>query len=107
MSHVTLELSKARKLFSKGPKYREQKKIDFDQAMGNIINGIEDRISTWSQNHGSADAVLLEWKNKLMELSTSSLKTTAIKNGLQHIHDQFLVTPIDKTNGHVVVKNLK
>lgn len=67
--------------------------------------------------------MLFYWSGKMMELidnrnitlkthhnhptNTSSLETTAIKNTPQDIHDQFLVTPIDKTNGYVVVKNLK
>ena len=32
---------KLRKFFSKGPKNEEPRKIDFDQARENIINGIE------------------------------------------------------------------
>lgn len=37
--------SKVKKLFSKGPKYLEPKKIDFDKAWKNIVNGVEDCIS--------------------------------------------------------------
>ena len=67
--------------------------------------------------------MLFYWSGKMMELignrnitlkthhnhptNTSSLETIAIKNTPRDIHDQFLVTPIDKTNGYVVVKNLK
>ena len=32
---------------------------------------------------------------------TSSLKTTAVKNSIQQIPDQFVVTPVDKANGNV------
>ena len=65
--------SKLRKLFSKDPRHLEPKKIDFDQARENIVNGIEDRISGWGEKHGIPDNVLLEWKNKLIELITKLL----------------------------------
>ena len=36
----TIKDKKIRKHFTKGPKYGEQRKIDFDQARENVINGI-------------------------------------------------------------------
>ena len=73
------------------------------------INGIEDFISAWSQKPRIAEAVLLEWKRRLMKLINNRIigteisltKTKFIKNGLQHIHDQFEVAPIDKANENV------
>ena len=73
----------------------------------------------WSQKQGMPDAASLKWKNKLIELmdnriitlkrhnsnnnptGTSSIKTTFIKNSLQHIHDQVVVASIDKDNRYV------
>ena len=64
--------SKVKKLCSKGPKYLEPKKIDFYKARKNIVNGAEDCISAQIEKHGIPD-ILLEWKNKLIELITELL----------------------------------
>ena len=114
----TLKDNKLRKLFTKAGKYRGPRKIDFAQVKQNI-NGIKNFILTWSQKHGIPDAVLLEWKINVIELEynritilkvqntknhqtvTSLLKTTVLRNNLQHIHDQFVVALIDKANGNV------
>ena len=113
----TLKDNKLRKL-TKAEKYRGPRKIDFAQVKQNI-NGIKNFILTWSQKHGIPDAVLLEWKINVIELEynritilkvqntknhqtvTSLLKTTVLRNNLQHIHDQFVVALIDKANGNV------
>ena len=109
--------TKLRKLFTKGQKYRDPWKIGFVQAKQNI-NNIEDFILTWSQKHGIPDAVLLEWKINVMELTnnrivvkaqniknsptvTSLLKANVLRNNLQHIHDQFVVALTDKANGNI------
>ena len=99
-------------------KYRGPRKIDFAQVKQNI-NGIKNFILTWSQKHGIPDAVLLEWKINVIELEysritilkvqnsknhqtvTSLLKTTVLRNNLQHIHDQFVIALIGKANGNV------
>ena len=114
----TLKDNKLRKLFTKAEKYRGPRKIDFAQVKQNI-NGIKNFILTWSPKHGIPDAVLLEWKINVIELEynritilkvqntknhqtvTSLLKTTVLRNNLQHIHDQFVVALIDKANGNV------
>ena len=114
----TLKDNKLRKLFTKAGKYRGPRKIDFAQVKQNI-NGIKNFILTWSQKHVIPDAVLLEWKINVIELEynritilkvqntknhqtvTSLLKTTVLRNNLQHIHDQFVVALIDKANGNV------
>ena len=44
--------NKLKYIFSRGPKYCEPTKIDFDQARKNIINSVESCISIWSQKHG-------------------------------------------------------
>ena len=72
-----------------------------------------------SQKHEIPDDVLLERKNKLMELVnnrnatvktqnsdnhrtlTSSFKKLLLKNSIHHIHHQLVVAPIDKANGKV------
>lgn len=51
-------------LFTKDPTYREPRKIDFEQAKENIINGLEDCIYNMESKHGIPNAVWLEWKNK-------------------------------------------
>ena len=75
----TLKDNMLKKLFTKDPKYREPRKIDFDQARENIANGIEDFILTWSQKHKISDAILLESKNKVMELVNNKMITLKVQ----------------------------
>ena len=50
--------NKIRKFFTKGPNYREPKKINNDQTRKNFNNDTEDCVSAWDQKHGKPDAVL-------------------------------------------------
>ena len=75
----TLKDNMLKELFTKDPKYREPRKIDFDQARENIANGIEDFILTWSQKHKISDTILLESKNKVMELVHNKMITLKVQ----------------------------
>ena len=44
-----IENNKLRKLFTKGPKYREPKKIDWEEAKGSMVHGIEIFIKSLSE----------------------------------------------------------
>ena len=41
--------------------------MTFHQARENIVNGIKNCISAYSQKHGIPDVALLEWENILMK----------------------------------------
>ena len=107
------------KRFTKDSKYCKTTEKDFAKAIENICYSIGDCILAPSQKHEIPDAVLLERKNKLMELVnnrnatvktqnsdnhrtlTSSFKKLLLKNSIHHIHHQLVVDPIDKANGKV------
>ena len=60
--------NKLRKIFSKGPEYREPRKLDFSRAREDIISSIDDCISKWSNKNGLSSSVLSEWKLSLIDL---------------------------------------
>ena len=109
--------NKLRKLFSKGPKYREGRNISFDKARENIISGITSCIDSWCNKHGYNSATFLEWKttvilkvdDKITELINKNhsvnkrqlLKETSVLKDLQELHKKFVVVPIDKASGNV------
>ena len=60
-----IKSNKLRKLNCKGPKYRESMAVEFSSAMGNILEGIDICIRSWSQKKGLTEAILPPWENKL------------------------------------------
>ena len=54
--------NKLRKLFSKGPKFREPQEIDFDAAKGIVTEEIETFIKTLSNTKRLAPVVFDNWK---------------------------------------------
>ena len=111
--------NKLRKLFSKGPKYRESKTINYNIARESILSGITSCIELWCNKHGVSTSLFSEWKqiithkidDRINNLKTTNaakhhvpntkLKETAIANELKHLHKKYVIVPIDKANGNV------
>ena len=60
--------NKLRKLFSKGPKYREPAKINFETARETIKSGSEDFIKGLSETKKKGIYIFEHWKFSLLEL---------------------------------------
>ena len=52
--------NKLRKLFTKGPKYREDNKISREGTKAGIMNGYSDCIDAWCNKHGIDKSILTE-----------------------------------------------
>ena len=109
--------NKLRKLFSKGPKYRENKSFSFEKAKSNIIAGLNTCIESWCDKHGTTTSAFSEWKQQVLtkvderiqhlskQSTTTSnkqvLKDKNIIKDLQTLHNKFVIVPIDKASGNV------
>ena len=108
---------KLRKLFSRGPNYREPKNPDFKEAEDEIRARINELITTWSKKFCQDKIVFNEWKvefEKLLSARIAHLKNTfkirkvvpileqiRPKQALKQLHKNYVITPIDKATGNV------
>ena len=106
-----------RKLFIKGPKYREVRPINLEKAKRCILEGLHNGISSWCYKTGVDKSFILEWTNNVkvkiderMSHLTNTLYTNKrvdclsspeVKNALDNIHKDFVVVPIDKATGNI------
>ena len=104
--------NKIRKLFSKGPKYREQAKINFETARETIKSGIEDFIQSLSETKKKGFYFFEHWKFSLLELVynkidkySEKIRTKSIKSvfndpdakaELKRLKGNCVMVPIDK-----------
>ena len=54
-----------RKLFIKGPKYREVRPINLEKAKRCILEGLHNCISSWCYKNGVDKSFFLEWTNNV------------------------------------------
>ena len=108
-----------RKLFIKGPKYKEVRPINLEKAKRCILEGLHKGISSWRYKNGADKSFFLEWANNVnikIDERMSHLKSKLftdkhmdclsspdVKNALDNIHKDFLVVPIDKTTVNIAL----
>ena len=108
-----------RKLFNKGPKYREVRATNLEKAKRCILDGLDNCISSWCYKNGVDKSFFLEWTNNFkvkiherMSHLTNKLYTNKhrdclsspdVKNVLDNIHEDFILVPIDKSTGNTAV----
>ena len=68
-----------RKLFSKGPKYREPEQIDWGSSRETVKTGIEDSIKNLSDTKRVAVNHFQNWKFSLLELVDKKFQNTQQK----------------------------
>ena len=109
--------NKLRKIISKGPKFREPQKLDWDKARDSIKSGITDCVSSWCAKHRKNKNVLLAWQtevNSKVDERIDKLKTEkeqkethevfqnpSSKKCLKELLSKFVIAPIDKATGNV------
>ena len=108
-----------RKLFIKGPEYREVRPINLEKAKRCILEGLRKCLSSWCYKNGVDKSFFLEWVNnvnvkideKMSHLTNKlyknkhmdCLSSPDIKNALDNIHTDFVVIPIDKATGNIAL----
>ena len=108
-----------RKLFIKGPKYREVRPINLEKSKRFILEGLHNCLSSWCYKNGVDKSFFLELTNNVkvniderMSQLTNKLYTNKhmdylsspdVKNALDNIHKGFVVVPIDKATGNIAL----
>ena len=108
-----------RKLFIKGPKFREARPINLEKAKRGILEGLDNCISSWCCKNDVDKSFFLEWTNNVkvkidgrMSHLTNKLyrnkhrdclSSPYVKNGLDNIHNDFVLVPTDKATGNIVL----
>ena len=108
-----------RKIFNKGPKYRDSKTINLNKARTCILNGLEDCVNTFCNKHGINKSCFTEWVSNIKEKINSrikvlnenlniyhqenSLDSPDIKKALDFIHSKYVVVPVDKASGNIAL----
>ena len=106
-----------RKLYTKGPKFREPVELDWNKAKSEIGLGLEQYILDLSLKKGIDKNVFSGWKqyiinlveNKIQTLKNrikpnkvpSVLKDKNVKSNLKELQSKFVLVPIDKAANNV------
>ena len=103
--------NKLRKIISKGPKFREPQKLDWDKARDSIKSGITDCVSSWCAKHRKNKNVLLAWQTEVnskvddridkLKTEKEQKETSSSKKCLKELLSKFVIAPIDKATGNV------
>ena len=109
--------NKLRKLFCKGPKFREPCKIDWDKAREIIHGGIDDYLKVLKAVKKVDISFFENWKCTLFEMIEDKIKTLSerikirevksvfddplSKSELKKLQSDFVIVPIDKASSNV------
>ena len=109
--------NKLRKLFSKGPNYREPITPNFENAREEIVKMMNDLINTWSNKFKLDKRVFLDWKSEFEKLLSErissvsknfnirkvvpTLEQISPKKALNYLQKKYVITSIDKATGNV------
>ena len=114
-----IESNALRKLFIKGPKYRQVRPINLEKAKRCLLEGLHNCISSWCYKNGVDKSFFLEWTNNVKVITdeemshlTNKLYTNKhmdcqsssdVKNALDNIHKDFVVFPIDRATDNIAL----
>ena len=111
--------SKLRKLFSKGPKYREPVHINWEDVKGRVVEGLRSCVKQWCDNNYVQSIILNDWLNAVFKLVDDQvhflksrikshkvnplLKRRDVISSLKQLKDRFVICPIDKATGNIAL----
>ena len=114
-----IENQKLRRLFSKGPNYREVKPFNLKKCKESVIDSIDDTIIKLAEKYKLDFATFTAWKTKIIskidtritnlrskiipQTTKSILKDPIAKAYLDQLHTKFVVVPIDKASNNVAI----
>ena len=110
---------KLRKLFSKGPNYREPKMQNFHKCRESIESSVTSAIEDLAARYNLPVNSFFAWKDKIMELvddkvrylnfwktpsvTKPMLRDEGVLTSLSELHSKFVVVPIDKAANNVAL----
>ena len=112
-----IENSKLRKLFSKGPNYRENKTINYSKCRESIKTSLDSCVISLTAKYNINSSDLDGWKNRILsdvnsritylksikvpQQAKSVLQDEEVKAYLTELHKKFVIVPIDKASNNV------
>ena len=78
---------KLRKLFAKGPKYREPVAINWGDVVTNISVGLDECISKWCNKNALRDDLLKPWKDKVIALVQDRISVLQNRIGTDNVSE--------------------
>ena len=110
---------KLRKLFSKGPNYREPKTLNYKKCAESIETAITSSIDILAAKYNLSIQDFSNWKTKILELSNRRINQLKLKNvpsktkpvlqdedvlkDLSELHSKYVIVPIDKAANNVAI----
>ena len=110
---------KLRKLFSKGPNYREPKTLNYHKCKQTIQSSLASSIQDLAVKYKLPVQNFIPWKDKILELVDSRIRSLKSRNvpsatkpilqdeetlsSLSELHSKFFVVPIDKAANNVAI----
>ena len=109
---------KLRKLFMKGPNYRETPSINWNMNFKILMDSVEDYARSWVKREHAALDSLSEWiksirsiilkrisslKSKMKAKHKSAFLDPDVKITLKDLHDRFVVVPADKASNNMIL----
>ena len=110
---------KLRKLFSKGPNYREPKMLNYRKCKQSIESSLKSCIDNLAVKYKLPVQNFSAWKNKILELVDGRIRTLKSRNvpsatkqilqdqevlqSLSELHSKFVIVPIDKAANNVAI----
>ena len=114
-----IENNRLRKLFAKGPKYRERKLVNWKLSEEKLTHAVKEYAKSWCDKQKMSIQVLTPWisvvckkiKNRITAMSEKKpydsdkqvLKSTDCIRALENIQNQFVVVPIDKAASNIAL----
>ena len=106
-----------RKLFTKGPKYREKKFVNWNHVEENILRSVKECAKAWSEKHKKSESYLKPWvllvsekvKRKIIFLKGKKkaknvrpvLSSVECQEALATLQEKFVICPIDKASSNI------
>ena len=112
-----IENAKLKRLFSKGPNFREAKQLNLKKCKESIVNALDVTILNLSNKYSTDIQLFSNWKNTIVskvdsrinsiritpELIKPVLKDPEVRAYLDDLHKKFVVVPIDKAANNVAI----
>ena len=113
---------KLRKLFSKGPSYREPYYINWERNLATCVKAVLEFKRKWAKKEQIDSSILSEWSNVVIDKLKSKvhkiklkhkhkqrnykkqvLKNKACLDYLSDFHRQFVLVPADKASNNIII----
>ena len=112
-----IENQKLRKLFSKGPNYREAKPFNLKKCKESILISLDETIIKLTEKYKLNNNLFTNWRNLILskidaritvlrnktkpQTTKPVLKDPTVKAYLDNLHKNFVIVPIDKASNNV------